>query len=101
MTLLTDENISSYHRSRYSDLLDHDHIGYHTIMRSNTLMCTDCPLEEFTETNDWEYSESTTDSTSTDGIYEYKAKVTPKKDGVMVKQTGIKDSVYTKQDSIN
>ncbi|MFI8380162.1 PspC domain-containing protein [Leeuwenhoekiella sp. NPDC079379] len=101
MTLLTDENISSYHRSRYSDLLDHDYIGYYTIMQSNALECTDCPKEELEDINDWEYSELTTDTTSTDGVYEYKAKVSPKKDGVMVKQKEIIDSVYTKQDSIN
>ena len=82
MTLYTDSNISSYHRSRYSDLLNHDYIGYYTLMNESTLACLNCPeeiIEENTESNDWEYSETTIDSTS-NNLYEYKSTV--KQDGV-------------------
>ncbi|MEZ7496522.1 PspC domain-containing protein [Leeuwenhoekiella aequorea] len=99
--LLTDENISSYHRSRYSDLLDHDFIGSHIIMRSNDLECLDCPDDVEDDFDDWEYSETTIDTTATDGIYEYKAKVKPSKDGVNVKRNIDKDTVVFRNDSIN
>ena len=99
--LLTDENISTYHRSRYSDLLDHDFIGNHIIMRSNDLECLDCPEDIEDDFDDWEYSETTLDTTATDGIYEYNAKVKPSKDGVNVKRNIDKDTVVFRNDSIN
>ncbi|RXG28496.1 PspC domain-containing protein [Leeuwenhoekiella marinoflava] len=88
MALLTDNNISTYHRSRYSDLLDRDYIGYYTVMQDSELICTTCPIEvieqEVEENNEWEYSESTSDSTVTNNVYEYQSKVEPEQDGVEV-----------------
>ena len=99
MTLLTDSNIATYHRSRYSDLLNRDYIGYHTVMQDSELVCTTCPIEvieeETEESSDWEYSESTSDSTVTNNVYEYKSTVAPEQDAVKV-QTPVK-----KLDSIN
>ena len=86
MTLLTDENIASYHRSRYSDLMDYDYVGYYTRMQNSQLICTNCPEELLEESDDWEYSETVTDSTDTSTIYEYKAKVKAKQDAVQVNE---------------
>lgn len=96
MTLLTDENISSYHRNWYSDLLDRKFIGYHTLMQDDKLICTDCPpelLEE--EPDDWEYSESVEDSTVTATPAEFKEEVASDRDGVQVKET------VTEKDSLD
>ncbi len=96
MTLLTDENISSYHRNWYSDLLDRKFIGYHTLMQDDKLICTDCPpelLEE--EPDDWEYSESVEDSTVTATPAEYQEEVASDRDGVQVKET------VTEKDSLD
>ena len=98
MTLLTDNNISTYHRNRYSDLLNRDYIGYYTVMQESELICTTCPIEvieEAEESNEWEYSESTSDSTVTNDVYEYQSKVEPEQDGVDV-ETPVKEL-----DSIN
>ncbi|MFD2827708.1 PspC domain-containing protein [Leeuwenhoekiella polynyae] len=98
MTLLTDNNIATYHRNRYSDLLNRDYIGYYTVMQESELICTTCPIEvieEVEESNEWEYSESTSDSTVTNNVYEYQSKVEPEQDGVDV-ETPVKEL-----DSIN
>ncbi|RXG11278.1 phage shock protein C (PspC) family protein [Leeuwenhoekiella aestuarii] len=98
MTLLTDNNISTYHRNRYSDLLNRDYIGYYTVMQESELICTTCPIEvieETEESNEWKYSESTSDSTVTNDVYEYPSKVEPEQDGVDV-ETPVKEL-----DSIN
>ncbi|PHR86723.1 MAG: hypothetical protein COA80_19405 [Leeuwenhoekiella sp.] len=96
MTLFTDENVGSYHRNWYSDLLDRKSIGHHTIMQDSKLICTDCPPEEVeAESNDWEYSETVEDTTVTNNPAEYKEQVAPDSDAVQVQQT------VTKRDSID
>ncbi len=96
MTLLTDENISSYHRNWYSDLLDRKFIGYHTLMQDDKLICTDCPPELLeVEPDEWEYSESVEDSTVTATPAEYQEEVASDRDGVQVKET------VTEKDSLD
>ncbi|PHQ29252.1 PspC domain-containing protein [Leeuwenhoekiella nanhaiensis] len=96
MTLFTDENVASYHRNWYSDLLDRKSIGHHTIMQDSKLVCTDCPPEEVkAESNDWEYSETVEDTTVTNNPAEYKEQVAPDRDAVQVQET------VTKRDSID
>lgn len=96
MTLFTDENVASYHRNWYSDLLDRKSIGHHTIMQDSKLICTDCPPEEVeADSNDWEYSETVEDTTVTNNPAEYKEQVAPDRDAVQVQET------VTKRDSID
>ena len=96
MTVFTDENIASYHRNWYSDLLDRKFIGYYSIMQDSKLICTDCPPEELEEeSNEWEYSETVEDSTVTNNPAEYKEQVAPDRDAVKVKET------VTKRDSLD
>ena len=96
MTVFTDENIASYHRNWYSDLLDRKFIGYYSIMQDSKLICTDCPPEELEEeSNEWEYSETLEDSTVSNNPAEYKEQVAPDRDAVKVKET------VTKRDSLD
>ncbi|MCC4214642.1 PspC domain-containing protein [Leeuwenhoekiella parthenopeia] len=96
MTVFTDENIASYHRNWYSDLLDRKFIGYYSIMQDSKLICTDCPPEELEEdSNEWEYSETVEDSTVTNNPAEYKEQIAPDRDAVKVKET------VTKRDSLD
>jgi len=96
MTLFTDENVASYHRNWYSDLLDRKFVSYYTIMQDSKLICTDCPPEEIEEdSNDWEYSETVEDSTVTNNPAEYKEEIAPDRDAVQVQET------VTKRDSLD
>ncbi|MAW93682.1 MULTISPECIES: PspC domain-containing protein [unclassified Leeuwenhoekiella] len=96
MTVFTDENIISYHRAWYADLMDRKFIGQYTLMQNSKLICTTCPPEEIEEdSNDWEYSETVEDSSVTNNPAEYKEEIAPDRDAVQVQET------VTKQDSID
>ena len=63
--LLTDKNINSYHRNRYSDVLDHKFVGYYSLMENSELVCLNCPeevIEELEEAEDWKADETPQDS---------------------------------------
>ena len=107
--LFTDKNIESYHRNRYSDLLNYEHVGYHTLMNNAELTCLDCPLEpieeleelEKIEESQWKADEAEQDTLTTGTVYEYKSEAKPKKDGVAVRPEVQNDTVLKVLDTIN
>lgn len=107
--LFTDKNIESYHRNRYSDLLNYEHVGYHTLMNNAELTCLDCPeepieeLEELEEIEEsqWKADEADQDTLTTGTVYEYKSEAKPKKDGVAVRPEVQNDTVLKVLDTIN
>ena len=102
--LLTDKNINSYHRNRYSDVLDHEFVGYYSLMENSELVCLNCPeevIEELEEAEDWKADETPQDSTATGTVYEYNAVAAPKKDGVNVRPELKNDTIAKVVDTIN
>ena len=102
--LLTDKNINSYHRNRYSDVLDHKFVGYYSLMENSELVCLNCPeevIEELEEAEDWKADETPQDSTATGTVYEYNAVAAPKKDGVNVRPELKNDTIAKVVDTIN
>ena len=102
--LLTDKNINSYHRNRYSDVLDHKFVGYYSLMENSELVCLNCPeevIEELEEAEDWKADETPQDSTATGTVYEYKSVAAPKKDGLNVRPELKNDTIAKVVDTIN
>ena len=102
--LLTDKNINSYHRNRYSDVLDHEFVGYYSLMENSELVCLNCPeevIEELEEAEGWKADETPQDSTATGTVYEYNAVAAPKKDGVNVRPELKNDTIAKVVDTIN
>ena len=102
--LLTDKNINSYHRNRYSDVLDHEFVGYYSLMENSELVCLNCPeevIEELEEAEGWKSDETPQDSTATGTVYEYKAVAAPKKDGLNVRPELKNDTIAKVVDTIN
>ena len=102
--LLTDKNINSYHRNRYSDVLDHKFVGYYSLMENSELVCLNCPeevIEELEEAEGWKADETPQDSTATGTVYEYNAVAAPKKDGVNVRPELKNDTIAKVVDTIN